>query len=139
MADLREMAQRFNDEVFSQGKLDTIDELVAEDFIEREQVPSGVEANREGLKQFVTMFRTAFPDLKAKVIATAVDGDELWIHSEFSGTNKGEFMGMPATGKKMTVAGFDRVKTRDGKVVEHWGMFDNMSMMTQLGAIPEMG
>lgn len=139
MADLRELAQRFNDEVFSQGKLETIDELVAENFVEHEEPPPGIGADRESLKQFVTMFRTAFPDLKAKLIATAVDGDEVWIQSEFSGTNKGEFAGMPATGKKMTVAGLDRVKTKDGKVVEHWGITDMMAMMTQLGVIPEMG
>jgi steroid delta-isomerase-like uncharacterized protein len=139
MADLRKLGKRFNDEVFSQGKLEVIDELVAEDFVEHEEMPPGVEANREGIKQFVTMFRTAFPDMKAKLVATAVDGDELWMHSEFSGTNTGEFMGMPATGKKMAVSGFDRVKVKDGKVVEHWGLVDMMAMMTQLGMIPEPG
>jgi predicted ester cyclase len=138
MADLQKLGERFNDEVFSQGKLEVIDELVAEDFVEREQTPPGIEANREGIKQFVTMFRTGFPDIKAKTIATGVDGDELWMYSEYTGTNTGEFMGMPATGKKMKVTGFDRVKVKDGKVVEHWGMVDNMSMMTQLGVIPEM-
>ena len=139
MADLKKVGERFNDEVFSQGKLDVIDELVAEDFVEREETPPGISADREGIKQFVTMFRTAFPDIKAKTLATGVDGDELWMYSEFTGTNTGEFMGMPPTGKKMKVTGFDRVKFKGDKVVEHWGMVDMMGMMTQLGVVPEPG
>ena len=139
MADLKKLCERFADEVFSQGKLETIDELVDEKFVEREEVPPGMTADREGLKQFVTMYRSAFPDLKMKVIATVVEGDEVWMQSVTTGTNTGEFNGMPATGKKIDVAGFDRVKTKDGKVVEHWGMFDTMKMMTQLGLVPEMG
>lgn len=138
MADLRAMAKRFNDEVFSQGKVDVLDEIVAEDYVEHQELP-GLEPGREGLKKMVLMFRGAFPDLKVETHATAVDGDEVWMHTTMTGTHKGEFAGIPATGKKISVAAIDRVRTVDGKAVEHWGVSDDMGMMTQLGVIPEMG
>ena len=139
MADLKAMAKRFNDEVFTQGKVDVIDEIVADNFVEHQAAPPGIEPNREGLKKFVQMFREAFPDMKSEILACVVEGDEVWIQTRFTGTNKGEFMGMPATGKKVTFEAFDRVKTKDGKAVEHWGLTDDMGMMTQLGLVPEMG
>ena len=55
------------------------------------------------------------------------------------GTHQGEFNGIPATGKKVSIEMMDRVRTRDGKAVEHWGCSDDLGMMTQLGVIPEMG
>jgi predicted ester cyclase len=139
VADLKALAKRFNDEVFSQGKVEVVDEIVAPDYVERGPVPPGIEPNRDGLKKFVQMFRDAFPDIKVTTVATAVNGDELWVQSSFTGTHKGEFAGIPPTGKKVTVMMFDRVKTKDGKAVEHWGLSDDMGMMTQLGVIPAMG
>jgi len=138
MADIKGLAKRFNDEVFTQGKVDVLDEIVADGYVEHQEFP-GLEPTKEGLKQFVSMFHAAFPDLKVETLAVGVDGDELWVHSVMTGTHKGEFAGIPATGKKVSLAMMDRVKTRDGKAVEHWGLSDDLGMMTQLGVIPEMG
>ena len=138
MADLAALAHRFNDEVFTQGKLDVVDELAADDFVEHQAMPE-MGTGKEAVKAFTAMFRAAFPDLKVETLATAVDGDEVWIHSEMTGTHKGEFQGIPPTGKKVKVQMFDRVKTRDGKAIEHWGVSDDLGMMTQLGVVPEMG
>jgi steroid delta-isomerase-like uncharacterized protein len=136
--DLKAMARRFNDEVMSQGNLDVIDELVADDFVDH-QVPPGVTPDREGLRSMMAMFRDAFPDLKVETLAVALDGDELWVHSRATGTHRGEFMGIPATGKAVSFAMMDRVRVRDGKAVEHWGVSEDLGMMTQLGVVPEMG
>jgi predicted ester cyclase len=136
--DLKAIAKRFNDEVMSQGKVDVLDEIVADDYVEHQLFP-GIEPTKAGLRQFVLTFREAFPDLKSEVIAMVVEGDEVWVHSAFTGTHKGELMGIPPTGKKVTVAVMDRVRTRDGKAVEHWGLSDDVGMMTQLGVMPEMG
>ena len=138
MADLKALMKRFNDEIMSQGKLEVIDELVSEDLVEH-AAPPGVPANREGVRMFVQMFRDAFPDMKVTTIAVVVDGDEAWMHSSFTGTHKGELMGIPPTNKKVEVTQFDRVKFKDGKAIEHWGLSDDMGMMTQLGVAPEMG
>lgn len=137
-ADLKKLAERFNDEVLSQGKVEVIDELVHDDLVEHMEFP-GVEPGKAGLPQFVKIFRDAFPDLKVTTDAVIVEGDEVWVQSTTTGTHKGEFMGIPATGKKVSVLGFDRVKTKDGKAIEHWGMTDDLAMMTQLGVVPEMG
>jgi steroid delta-isomerase-like uncharacterized protein len=132
------MARRFNDEVMSQGKLEVIDELVADDFVEHQEMP-GMPTGREGLRAAMAMFRGAFPDLKVETLAVVTEGDELWVHSLATGTHQGELMGIPATGKMVSFAMMDRVRVRDGKAVEHWGVSDNLGMMTQLGVVPEMG
>lgn len=136
MADYTDLLKRFNDEVMSQGKLELIDELVAEDLIEHAPVPPGFPEGREGVKAFVTMFREAFPDFTAETVAVIGDGDEAWVQSTLSGTHKGDFMGMPATNKKFEITAFDRVRFKDGKAVEHWAAQDDMGMMEQLGLAP---
>jgi predicted SnoaL-like aldol condensation-catalyzing enzyme len=136
--DAKALVRRFNDEVLSQGKLKVIDELVADDYVEHQEFP-GLTADKEGLRGFVTMFRDAFPDLSIETLGVVGDGDEVWGHALMTGTHKGEFMGIPPTGKKISVAVFDRVRLRDGKAIEHWGVSDDLGMMTQLGVIPEMG
>jgi len=137
-ADLKALARRFNDEVFTQGKIEVIDEIVADDYIEHQEFP-GIEPSKEGLKKFVQLFQAGFSDIKIETLSMAVDGDELWVHSVFTGTHTGEFAGIPATGKSVTLAMMDRVKTRDNKAVEHWGVSDDLGMLTQLGVVPEMG
>ena len=138
MADLKKIAQRFNDEVFNQGKVDALDEIVADDYVEHQVFP-GLEPGRDGLKKMVLAFREAFPDIKISTLATMTDGDEVFIHSNMAGTHKGEFAGIPATGKKISVDMIDRLRFRGDQAVEHWGVSDDMGMMTQLGVIPEMG
>ena len=138
MADLKALAKRFNDEVFTQGNIDVIDEIVADDYVEHQEFP-GLEPSKEGLKKFVQLFHGAFSDINVETVGTGVDGDEIWVHSVFTGTHTGEFAGIPATGKRVALAMMDRVKTRDGKAIEHWGVSDDLGMMTQLGVIPEMG
>ena len=137
--DLEALMKRFNDEVMSQGKMDLIDEIISEDLVEHAPVPPGFPQGREGVKAYVTMFRDAFPDLKATTVAVVADGDEAWMQSTLTGTHKGELMGIPPTNKKFEITGFDRVKFKDGKAVEHWAAQDDMGMMTQLGVAPEMG
>jgi predicted ester cyclase len=137
MADHAALARRFNDEVLTQGKVEVIDELVADDFVEHQAVP-GMPEGKDAPRAFTEMFRTAFPDMKVETLATAVDGDEVWIQSRMTGTHKGDFSGIAPTGKKVDVLMFDRIRIVDGKAVEHWGVADDMGMMTQLGVVPEM-
>jgi predicted ester cyclase len=137
-ADVKALAQRFNDEVFTQGKVEVIDELVADDYVEHQAFP-GLEPTKEGLKQFVQLWHAAFSDIKIETLGLGADGDELWVHSRFTGTHTGDFMGIPATGKSVSLAMMDRVKIRDDKAIEHWGVSDDLGMMMQLGVVPEPG
>lgn len=137
-ADWKALGKRFNDEVMTQGKVEVIDELVTDDFVEHQAMP-GMPPGKEGVKAFVKVFRDAFPDLKVETVSTAVDGDELWMHSIMTGTHKGEFGGIAPTGKTVTVEMFDRVRIDGNKAAEHWGVSNDLAMMTQLGVVPEMG
>ena len=129
------MCKKFYDEVANKGNFDMIDKLVAEDFTEHEQFP-GLTPGREGVKQFFTTMRSAFPDLTFDVEFMVSEGDLVTAYITMSGTQKGEFMGIPPSGKKFKTKTIDIIRIVDGKAVEHWGVTDMMTMMEQLGAIP---
>ena len=125
-------------ELISAGDLDGFAELVSDDdFVEHEQTP-GLEPTKAGVLQFFAMFRAGFPDLRMEPEQILVDGDKAAVYYRATGTQTGEFMGMPPTGKSIDVHGVDIVRFGDdGKAREHWGVFDGMGMMQQLGVVPE--
>jgi predicted ester cyclase len=82
------------------------------------------------------MLRNAFPDFKATIDDIVAESDKVVIRMTWSGTHKGEFMGIPATGKRVSFGVIDIMRIAGGKLVEHWGQTDTMGMMQQLGAIP---
>src|SRR3972149_3219417 len=127
---------RMVEEIFNRGNIGLIDEFLAPDFIEREELPPGIPPGREGVKQLTNIFRSAFPDFKATIDDMIAEGDKVVARQTWSGTQKGEFMGVPPTGKKVSFGVIDIVRIAGGKVVEHWGQMDGMGMMQQLGAIP---
>jgi steroid delta-isomerase-like uncharacterized protein len=117
------------------GDFSVIDKLVADDFVEHEAFP-GIEPNKEGVTQFFTLFQSAFPDFRMETHEIVAEDDLVCIRSTTTGTHEGEFMGVPPTGKRIEVQGFDLVRVRNGQATEHWGLLDAMTMMQQLGAIP---
>jgi len=127
---------RFIDELFNRGNIGIVDEISTPDFIEREQLPPGIPDGREGVKVLTSLLRNAFPDFKATIDDILAEGDKVVIRMTWSGTHKGEFMGVPATGKSVSFGVIDIIRITNGKVVEHWGQMDSMSLMQQLGAIP---
>jgi len=133
--DPKAAVQRFYHAV-SAGDLDVIDEVLTDDFIEHEEFP-GIEPNKQGVKQFFALFRTSFPDLRLDAHEIVLEDDLMCIRCTMSGTHEAEFMGLPATHRRFEVEGIDMVRVRDGRFSEHWGVFDSLAMMQQLGAIPE--
>jgi len=124
-------------ELLSAGDIDGFGDLVAEDFVEHDETP-GLEPNKEGVKQLFRMYRAAFPDLRMEAQDILVSGDKVVARVRGTGTHQGEFMGMPATGKSVDVQLIDIIRFGDdGLAREHWGVFDALAMMQQLGAIPE--
>jgi steroid delta-isomerase-like uncharacterized protein len=110
---------------------------IADDFVEHEETP-GLPPTKEGVRQFFTMYMAAFPDLRFEVEDLLAGGDKVVGRFRASGTNNGDFMGMPATGKHVSVEGIDIIRFEDdGLAHEHWGVFDALGMMQQLGVIPE--
>jgi steroid delta-isomerase-like uncharacterized protein len=133
--DAKSLVRHFYDAVGA-GNLSVIDELVADDFVDREAFP-GLEPNKEGVKQFFAMLRSAFPDLRMEVREMLADDDLVSVRVIATGTHEGDFMGMSSSGRRIEVQVFDIFRIRDGQVTEHWGLMDAMTMMQQLGGIPE--
>jgi len=124
-------------DLISAGDIDGFGELVAEDFVEHEETP-GLEPSKEGVKQFFHMYKAAFPDLRMEAQDILVSGDKVVARARATGTHQGEFLGMPATGKSVDVQLIDIIRFGDdGLAREHWGVFDALAMMQQLGVIPE--
>ena len=90
------------------------------------------------VKAVVTALK-AFPDFKATIKHLMAEDDKVVLHMTWTGTQKGEFMGIPPTGKSVSIGVFDIVRVAGGKLVEHWGQMDNMGMMQQLGVVPAPG
>ena len=123
-------------ELIGAGEIDAFAEHLADDFAEHEELP-GLEQSKEGVRQLFHMYRAAFPDLRMEPEDVLVAGDKAIARVHATGTHQGEFLGMPATGKRIDVAVIDIMRFGDdGLVHEHWGLFDLLGMMQQLGAIP---
>lgn len=123
-------------DLLSAGDIDGFGDLIADDFVEHEETP-GLEPTKEGVKQFFHMYRAAFPDLRMEPQDVLASGDKVVARARATGTNQGEFMGMPATGKSVDVQLIDIIRFGDdGLAREHWGVFDALGMMQQLGAVP---
>ena len=128
--------RQFYDRV-NAGDIDGFAALIADDLIEHEEV-QGLPQTKEGVVQFFEMFRAAFSDLRMEAEDIIESGDKAWARVRITGTNDGEFMGMPATGKSVDFQAVDIVRVNDeGVAAEHWGVTDTMTMMQQLGVVPE--
>lgn len=137
----RQIVQQHIDDLnraFSTGNFDLLDATVAVDFVEHAAF-AGAAPGLAGWKQSMATWQAAIPDFRFEVLTLLADGDKAMFHSMTRGTHLGDMMGIPPTGKELALEAIDIVRVQDGKVVEHWGVFDEMAMMRQLGLIPEPG
>lgn len=118
------------------GNMTAIDEVFSPSYVERNPFP-GVTPDRDGLKKSLTEFRVAFPDFRYTVEDEITAGDKLVHRLSAKGTQKGEFQGLPATGKLATWSEIHVARIANGKVVEHWGITDQLGMLQQLGLVPD--
>jgi steroid delta-isomerase-like uncharacterized protein len=130
--------RRLIEEAFNKGNLSVVDALLATDWVYH-----GIEGmelkGRDGFKQFVSMYRTAFPDLQITIDDMIAEGDKVAEIATFRGTFKGSLMGIPPTGKQCTGKIMAASRFQDGKEAEVIEIFDRLSMFQQLGVIPPMG
>jgi steroid delta-isomerase-like uncharacterized protein len=123
-------------DLINAGDIDGFGTLLADDFVEHEASP-GLEPTKAGVLQFFRMYKAAFPDLRFEPQDFFDGGGKVAVYFRVTGTHSGEFMGIPATGKSVDVNGVDIVRFGDdGLGHEHWGVFDAMGMMQQLGVVP---
>jgi len=128
----KSLTRRHFEEVWNQGKLDVINEIFATEYIGHTPGSPDIHGP-EGLKQFVTMHRTAFPDIHFTVEDQIAEGDKVVIRWKNTITHKGELMGVPPTGKQATQTGISFFRISGGKIVERWLNRDALGMMQQLG------
>lgn len=114
-----------------EGRLDRVGEFIRPDIVDHSAMP-GMPKGVEGVQAILGAIRQAFPDHDAKVIHMVADGDLVATYKTFTGTHRGDFFGMPATGRRATIRVMDFVRYRDGKVAEHWNIIDQAGLMQQL-------
>lgn len=130
------LSRRVLEELWHKGNMAAIDELYSPDYVSHNDrgFPSGL----EGVRVFTGMYKNAFPDTRITIEEQVAEGDLVVTRWSAKGTHKGELMGIPATGKQVTVTGIGIDRIVNGRIVEGWGEFDQLGMMQQLGVIPEM-
>jgi len=123
-------------DLINAGDIDGFGGQLADDFVEHEELP-GIPPTKDGVVQYFKMMLTAFPDMRMDVEDVIASGDKAVARLRVTGTNKGDFMGMPATGKSAGVNLIDITRFGDdGLAREHWGVADQLALMQQLGVIP---
>lgn len=132
------VVRRFVEEVISQGQIDRAAEFVWEDVIEQVPLP-GQGPGIEGLKDVLRAMRVGFPDLIFSVHEQVTEGDKVVSRFEWTGTHRGEFFGVPATGKPVRVWGIVIDRLEAGRIKETRLIMDTMGLMMQLGVIPNPG
>jgi predicted ester cyclase len=131
----RELMRRITTGIWDEGRLDLIDELIAEDLVDHIEVPGLEVTGRERYRATAVMSRTAFPDFRNPLDLIVAEGDIAVSYGRNVGTNTGEWMGMPPTGKTFDVAAFGMLRFKDGQAIERWGFVDTMAMVQQLGLL----
>lgn len=134
----REIVQRLTQEFWNEGNAAVLDEAFAADFVDHGATP-GSAPGREGLKQTVIPFRDAFSAIHTTVDDVVIEGDEVAWRWTFRGTHTAPVMGIPATGKAITLTGISIDRFVGDTIVERWNQADFMGMMQQLGVIPTSG
>lgn len=123
-------------DLINAGDIDGFSRQLADDFVERDEIP-GLPPTKDGVVQYFRIMFAAFPDLRMDVQDSFASGDKAVARLQISGTHQGEFMGIPATGKQVSVNLIDITRFGDdGLAREHWGVADQLTMMQQLGVIP---
>jgi steroid delta-isomerase-like uncharacterized protein len=136
--DNKQFMQRFVEEVINKKKLDAVNELVAEDFVEHIPFP-GQGPGREGLKHALSIFLSAFPDLQWILEEQIAEGEKVVSRFTMTGTHRGEFLGIAPTGNPVNVWGVVIDVVRDDKFAESRIIMDTLGLMQQIGVIPSEG
>jgi steroid delta-isomerase-like uncharacterized protein len=138
--DAKSIARRWFEEVWNQGRDETIEELLAPEAVAHNLNEPGEDVHgREGFKRHHDALRGAFPDLRTEVEDLIAEGDRVTVRWSARATHRGDHLGFPATGQPIAIRGTTILRVRDGRVVEGWDAWDRLSMLRQLGVVPPAG
>jgi steroid delta-isomerase-like uncharacterized protein len=131
----REIVRRVWEEIVNKGKLDIVDELFHPTYIEH--IPGGIAKTKgpERVKRAVTWMKKVFPDLHYTIEDLIAEAEKVVSRVTGTGTHKGEFMGVPATHKKVEMTAVVISRIKDGKIIEDWSYQNTLDMLKQIGEV----
>jgi steroid delta-isomerase-like uncharacterized protein len=129
------LIKRYFDEVWNNGRLDVLDEIIASDYINHSPGMPNPIPGPDGLKPIVAAIRKAFPDLKYVIENMVVTEDQVAVQTTMHGTHAGDFFGIAPTQKVIKVGQMQIERLADNKIVEHWRITDELNLLKQLGQI----
>jgi len=129
----KRIVQRYQ-EIYNSNELDALSEVVSEDLLTPKIMP-GIPTGITGAKTAHRIMLAGFPDYQTIIDDLFAEGDKVAARITMIGTNTGSFMGIPPTGKHVSFTGIYIARIADGKIVEHWGEEDSISLLQQLGAL----
>jgi steroid delta-isomerase-like uncharacterized protein len=135
VSDTNKAVRRRYHDAWNAGDTDALDELMAAGVVNHSPLPDQPEGV-EGFKQAIRWMRAGVPDLLISIDSTVSQGDRVSTRWTGTGTHSGPLMGIPPTGKAVTVSGIDICRIADGRIAEYWQELDTLSMLQQLGVIP---
>ena len=122
--------RRLIDEGFSAGNLAVCDEVVSPDLVEHQR---GLRPGIEGTRETIRTLRDWFSDFRLEILDIIAEGDMVWFRNRATGVNSGSVFGRPPTGRPIDITVIDIVRVVDGRIIEHWGVPDQLGMLLQLG------
>src|SRR5215207_3321576 len=122
-------------EVWEQGDIDCLDEVLAPDYVNHTLAAPNLPSGPEGVKEVVSMFRSGMPDLRVVIEDMIAEGDRVATRYALEGTHGGDLFGIAPTGRHLSIKSMTVERLSEGKIVEHWRVTDELDMMRQLGAI----
>jgi steroid delta-isomerase-like uncharacterized protein len=131
----KSVVRRWVEEGWNKGNLTVVDQIYTPDFVQHEPAPERVNSS-EALKQYVRGYLTAFPDLHFHIEDLVADGEKVVWRFSSTGTHKGDFMGIPPTGKIGYVTGMVMFRLENSRIAEAWVNIDALGLLQQLGVIP---
>jgi steroid delta-isomerase-like uncharacterized protein len=132
----KQIVRRFYEEVMNQGNADLLDEIMVEDFIDHGEALFGSPRGRETLKQGVRGVHGILPDLSVTLHEVIAEGDMVGVRGTMSATHLGTFLGVPATGHRLSWLGIALFRLENGKIAERWFNSDSISILRQLRLAP---
>ena len=132
MSDPKALLAQFGEKVLVGKDFTALDSLMREDYIQHNPL---VGKGRKGFQDFFEAWFKASPDFKFELKQIVSEGDKVWAYGTYSGTHKGDWLGIPATGKSYKFDAVDIFRVEDGKLAEHWDVMDVYGLFKQLGVV----
>ncbi|MEM4780014.1 MAG: ester cyclase [Halalkalicoccus sp.] len=135
---VKELVRRDPEEIWTEGNLDTIDEIFAEEFVLHDPAATGKPQGRDEYRAYVESYRQAFPDVEYVVEDVIAEEEIAAVRYAARGTHEGEFLGLEPTGERVSVTGMEMYRVDDGEIVEMWTSYDALGLFQELGVIPPL-